>query len=296
MKKSMKSFMVLVFIIVLVLNGCSRKNSHVKETDSDGIDKEMVYDEPIQISIDSECTIDLNNDGDSGTVIYTLSSKEPYDGNITSFKVNGVEYVDKLIELGIYMNNPNWEWYYIVDIDESDNFKEIAILDEGPSDDPETYFIRFDGNKLQYIGSITDFPQKSSCQFNGDGTIVASSRLNILQTWWAPATWRIDENGLLQKVKDDMYYPYDQSDKDSLQPILLKDFMIYTEPNIEAKQVMVSANNQVTFKSTDNIHWVFMRSEDGTEGWFYMENFSGILYEGKVVESTSIFDNLSIYD
>lgn len=289
---------LIVFFIVMfcILSGCNSKSLQSKATDSDKANKESIQDDLIQIPVDEEYTIDLNNDSKEDTVIYTLSSKKPYEGNITSFKVNGVEYVDKLPELGIYMNNPNWEWYYIVDIDESDNFKEIAILDEGPSSDPETYFLRLDGDKLKFIGSVTDFPQSKTCEFIGDGTIIASSRLSILQTWFAPTTWRIDNNDLLQKVKEDMYYPYVQSTSNEMSPILIKDFMLYTEPNLEAKQVKALASNKVTFVFTDDIHWVFMKCEDGTEGWFYTENYNDILYEGDMVTSSSIFDNLAHYD
>lgn len=248
---------------------------------------------PVQIPIGTKCFIDLDKDGSNDSVFYTVDTiKSGNHKSVISLKVNNTEYKDKLFgELGFYMDTANSKWYYIVDIDKTDNFKEIAILDEGPSGDPQTYFLRYNGNELKYIGSIPDFPREATCKFTGDGTIIASCRLSILQTWSAPMKWELDENGHLKEVYEDMYYPYNEY-TDSPAPKLHKDFFIYTKRDLKAEKIMVSAGSKVTFISTDNKHWVCMKTEDGKEGWFYMEDFSHILNDGKQVESTLIFENL----
>ncbi|AEE95874.1 M56 family metallopeptidase [Mahella australiensis] len=246
-------------------------------------------DFPLKVAVDTQCIVDLNGDGSGDSVYYSVDN--------SSFMVNGAEYIDKLKEMDIYIENPNREWYCIVDIDKSDKSKEIALLDEGPSNDPRSHFFRFTGNKVEYAGSITDFPYTSTCKFNGDGTIVARYRLSILETWWAPATWELDRNGYLQQTHQDIYYPYSYESQDSsFVPVLRKDLMLYTEPDLKAGRVMAMAGSKVNFKATDNVHWVCLSTGNGAEGWFYVEGYSAILVGEEKVEATSIFENLNFAD
>jgi hypothetical protein len=248
---------------------------------------------PVEIPIGRSCTVDLNKDGNKDSIAYILDKVEKtHEVSVRSFVVNKVEYKDKLYgALEFYMDNPNIEHYFITDIDKSDNFKEIALLDEGPSGDPQTYFFRYNGSELKYIGSIPAFHE----DFDGNGTIIAGCRLSILQTWCAPAKWRLDENGYLKKVHEDIYYPYQYSNENN-PVILLKDLLIYKRQDLKADKITVKALSKVTFTATDNEHWVCMKTQDGAEGWFYIENNGSILLNGKPVDITLIFKNLNFAD
>jgi hypothetical protein len=124
----------------------------------------------------------------------------------------------------------------------------------------------------------------------GNGTIAAGCGLKILQTWSAPMKWKLDDNGYLKVVHEDMYYPYYYSTE--LVPVL-KDFSVYIKPDLKADKMLISEGSKVIFISTDNEHWVCLKTEDGKEGWFYMKDYSNILINGKPVESTSIFKDLN---
>ena len=72
--------------------------------------------------------------------------------------------------------------YYVIDLDTSDEYAEIAILDHGMSDDYVTYFFRYDRGNLSYLGYICDLLSHSSCKINGDGTLMADLPINLLET------------------------------------------------------------------------------------------------------------------
>ncbi|QSX06251.1 SH3 domain-containing protein [Sedimentibacter sp. zth1] len=278
-----KSFLVtILFALTFTLASCS------------GDDELNTIDEstyPVQIPIDTNIVVDLNNDGAKESISYIVDkSKNINKARVNSFKIDNIEYKDKLYgELELYMCNPNSQWYYIVDIDVADDYKEIAILDDGPSADPQTYFFRYDGHELIYIGSISGFPHYERFKFNENGTIISSFHLTILQTWTAPTTWKLDESGFLIRENEDIYYPYKSN---ALRQKVNKDIFIYKKPELTSEQIFIPAGSTVTLVSTDNKHWVSIKTDDGTEGWLYMEDYSNILINGIPVDSRLIFNNL----
>lgn len=297
--KNKTSISIVIFILCLLMNACNDKSTVKSDKNEAADDSMQITDKleyPVQIPIGTKCIVDLDKDGKKESVSYMANKASNGEEDVTSFKINDTEYKDRLYgQLGFWMDNPNLERYYIADIDVADNLKEIAILDEGPSGDPQTYFLQYNGNEIKYIGSIAGFPSDAECKFDGKGTVISKGRLSILQTWWAPMKWALDKDGNLKYVHEDMYYPYDGDDSGSRQA-LLKDLYVYKKPDLKAEQIKVGAGNKVTFTSTDNEHWVCLKSEDGTEGWFYMESVQYILQKGKQVESTSIFGNLNFAD
>ena len=52
------------------------------------------------------------------------------------------------------MVTPETESFYVTDMDEYDNSLEIAVLDDGPSADYASYFYRYDGSALAFIGEV----------------------------------------------------------------------------------------------------------------------------------------------
>ena len=261
------------------------------EEDDNEVEDNNTYTFPIQIPTGEEIYIDLDGDGSKDRVSYQVKVNGYEPNQIVTFSINNIEYAYDLEDFEVYITEPHSDWYYITDLNTSDSFKEIAILDDGPSDDPTTHFFRYEKNEFKYVGEIPDFPHYSTCHFEGDGTVIARYPLDLLQTWWAPGIWKLTEQGQLEKIHEDMYYPYDYTTSDFI-PTLLMDFYVYQEPDKNSEQIPLTAGTIVSFIATDNQHWVCLKTEDGIEGWFYMENYSEILYNGGSIESTTVFENL----
>lgn len=87
-------------------------------------------------------TYDLNGDGEEEQISALLNQRaeESY------IEVNG-------IKVSIYPMSPTGE-VQIIDLDNRDEYVELAIFDDGPSGDPEFKFFRYDGKELISLGSI----------------------------------------------------------------------------------------------------------------------------------------------
>lgn len=87
--------------------------------------------------------------------------------------------------------------FYLLDIDSSDKWLEVAFFEYGPSGDPCTTFARYCDGELVYIGEIQDGPPGEdgygniSMEFPGDGTISAVVRYVEFQTDSTKKTWRL---------------------------------------------------------------------------------------------------------
>lgn len=249
--------------------------------------------------------IDLNGDGENDIINYTLQQSDSTNyGNdaVKSLTISGEEFAKEnsdnpLGSLGVQIFYPDNQWYFIVDIDAYDSYREIAIADLGPSDDLTTSFFRYDGEKLEYIGYVTGFPTDEGYSMNGKGEIHSKGRLALLQYWTATFTWRLNEVGKLLSVKEDLYYP-DKFVVDEEKPILLKEkLMVYKDRDLSSETMLMEPSEEgVTFPITDNENWVLLRMADGSEGWFYVRDRIIIVSQGKELDSSQVFENLYYAD
>lgn len=121
--------------------------SRVKEYFKDYI-FHLTYDEDLEHQ-DRTYTIygsyDLNGDGKEDRIEALL--KYRYDKSY--IEINGIKKF-------FYPDSPSGEMH-IIDIDNNDNYVELAIFDDGPSGDPIYEFFRYDGKEVYNLGSIDEF-------------------------------------------------------------------------------------------------------------------------------------------
>lgn len=289
--------LALLLAISIGLAGCGGNNP-AEPDDSNIPDNAVVIDEesqmPVHIPAGKVAAADLDGDGEKEIISFSISpAGETSMAAVNSFDIDGEEYKDTadLSILGA-MESPWMEGFYIVDIDKDDNMLEIGILDQGPSDDPVTYFFRYNKTKVYSVGEVPDFPKSATCSFAGDGSITARLRLEVLQTWWAPATWRLNERDYLQIENEDTLVPYDDLNKS----VLLTDLPLYTTKDQGSQTTVAASGSHVTFLETDNRHWLKLETEDGISGWVYLNDYSTIQVNGEERQTTEIFQNLSFAD
>lgn len=234
-----------------------------------------------------EITVSLNADS-TDTIRYAVSEQENGDRTIEEFSINGKDFISELTDRIV---KPSLENYYIIDLVASDSCKEIAIFDEGPSWDPETHFFRYENTRLTYLGSITDSPESETCHFQNQGSsqgeIVASYRLNILQTWFAQGYWRLNKKNRLEFQEQSIYYPVKE-----YKAVLLKELTVYEDRDLESSSEQMQPG-EVSFLATDNRAWVQIEDKNGVQGWFYVNNYDTIADVGLGYE---VFEGLQIYD
>lgn len=251
-----------------------------------------------EVPVGDEITVDLDGTGVK-TVKYAVSAEEKeaetgkeeaetvVDAHVSEFTVDGKDFTKRLSKLGIAFHNPGTDCFYIVDLDASDSYKEIALYDEGDGGEPVTYFLRYRNGNLSFVGSITDNPVSETCHFQNDGgengEIVASFKLSILKDWYAQGYWKLSNGGKLSYTPQAVYYPVGTCEAQ-----LLCELPVYSKMDREGEFFTVKPG-KVTFSATDNKNWVQLETEDGISGWFYVENYDTIADVGKKAEEVFHF-------
>lgn len=230
---------------------------------------------------------DINGDGKEDTILFDVDYAEDYSAKVT-FQINGQD-----IKSDAVLENPSEE-YYLVDLNQEDPYIEVAVQDYGPSDDPMTYFFRYleDGSAV-LLGSITDLWSSCTSRISDNNLIEGRSRLAILQTWYAPALWKL-ENDELIKVDEPMYYPYESSITENR---ILKDITVYDKMSQEGKQtILTPQEGPVRFIATDDKNWVELETADEVHYFMYLKDSSMVNSDGNEIAATSVFDSLIIAD
>jgi hypothetical protein len=229
-----------------------------------------------RISLGERIYSDLNGDGNYESIYYGLD-----DISI------GLESYKHKIENDIYDNNPHKEKYILVDIDVDDNQKEIGLMVEGPSNDYITFFYSYDGVNLLELGSVPFLVDNLKEQLDEGGNVYGKMRLQILQTWFAESRWRLVDNKLVHMLEKLFDVSSDQTHN------LLVELPLYR--NIGDENIYtIMTPQQVKFLLTDNKNWCKLKGEDGSEGWFRIEEFH-YLPDLKLY-SQEVFDNLNFAD
>ena len=105
---------------------------------------------------------------------YALKGEDKYEIIFTEDYSEG-----SYIEINGIKKELNWpDSVYsvgIIDLDTSDEYKEVAILDDGPSGDPSITFVRFDGKEIYDLGIFENGYLDHQMLFDGKGNIIESS-------------------------------------------------------------------------------------------------------------------------
>jgi hypothetical protein len=257
-------------------------------------------DQGTAVPVGSETSADLDGNGTPETIYYAADSDDE-ENPVHSLSVNGTEYKKGLINNGtddtcIYF--PDCTNYYIVDLDASDSYKEIAIQDFGPSDDPTTFFFRYDGKSLKCLGYVTDLLSSESCTLDHAGTVHARLRLSLLQTWFTTGAWSV-QGDALQLAPQDLYTPwfYDGTTDFSEAPqvTIAKSVKVYADRDTSSSaETWEPSDALVTFPATDNAEWVEIE-RGGKTGWIHITDFCVLDNDGET-DATTVFNGLLLAD
>lgn len=256
----------------------------------------------LSITINSESRLDLDGDGTVDTIYYGVSPNTPDSTGIytgakpSSLTVNGTEFLrqdqeNPTADYGFWMETPDTEYYYIVDLDANDNYRELAIADEGSDGDMTTHYFRYQQGELVYLGQISGLPDEHTTIFHGDGTVSAMTRLHVMQTWSGLRTYVLTD-GQLQKVEPEYCPP---QLPDGWNVTLLKTLTVYTLPDQSSEQLVLKPSSfSLTFPLTDGEHWVEILCADGTTGWAYFPEENTVQSGDQTLAVSDVFGNLHL--
>lgn len=250
--------------------------------------------DPIFAALGEDISADLDGDGAEETIRWAADvnpAKQIYT-YAASLTVNGTEFSEGE-RIGDYYCETVLDYWAVVDLDTSDSHKEIAIFDDGPSNDANTIFFRYADGQLTLLGRVYGYPDENGDKmyFPGDNTVESWTRLRNLQTWFAPARWVYDESAeygsfRVEPLTDDgLYYPYGSQELTALQ-----DLHLYADKAELADVTTLTAGTEFTTLATDGGEWVLVECADLTQGWihvvggFEVETTSGSIYGADAID------------
>ncbi len=247
----------------------------------------------LPITLNSETRFDLDGDGSEERVCYSVIPAA-LNGNVwsaaqPSLTINGEEHLDLYLDNLIYMEDPEVTSYYIVDLNKGDSYREVAITDWGYNDLLVTHYFRYDQGNVTYLGTIPGFPGDHTTVFYGDGRVEARTQLEVLQTWFAPMLYQLQGDAIIRPEGQ-----LTQPDCEGMSVTLLRDIVVYTEPDLNSPTLILAANTApLTFGYTDGKHWVELFTADGGYGWAYFSDFATLVSgEEQILVWEGVFDGL----
>ena len=239
---------------------------------------------PQKYATNTEVVKRLQGDEKAHTIIYETSMNEEEYTYTSILNINGKAY--DLYDY-IYLSNPVQDVFYITDIaqDHKDygglnDGLEIAILDEGPSDDPITHFFKYDGT-LVYVGEIPGFPFKDY----GNGIVNKDEPVGLDGFTHQNGVYGTHTTNLIETAYVDAYYWYDKTNWEFKPTIvglytykwsrpheLYVELPVYYSMDSNSPTIMMVPQKDVYFIKTDNKEWIFIRSKDGVEGYIQVKD------------------------
>ena len=214
----------------------------------------------VKVKMGEEYVTDLDGDGQEDTIVCSFTQEESTQKlavmiNGTQCNGNDARHWDAI-----------QDYYYVVDLYDSDMNQEIAILDAGPSSDPISVFYYYHDTILEECGTLAGFVGSDQVTVHGDSTVSAIKRLHVLQTWWGYTTWVLNENHFLEELEQAIYVPTAESYVDVT---LLQDLQAFTQMDTASSRETLPAGTALTITGTDNNTWVSVTANNNTY-WIYL--------------------------
>lgn len=273
-----------------VLNQIEKENLQLLMAAEKEYDRQHPYPKTYQIW--ETAREDLNGDGAAEEIRYQVTEQENGE-TICMITVNGEAYnaneLSRFQSEGI-ITNPTLDGFFISDILENDGILEIAVLDEGPSEDPVTYFFQYDGT-LSCIGWVPGIPfagrNGGLNGFSGFGDITGEARVDLIETAYLQDNWWYDGSRILNlDIRWHDFLP-------SYSHVLYEDLPVYCEWDETSATAVIPAQEEVFFLGTDMEHWILVKGKDGSQGYMFVE-------DGKIAElnkpAEAVFSGLYFFD
>ena len=165
--------------------------------------------------------------------------------------------------------------YRIVNVDTTDRYREIIIVEQGHGGFYANRLFRYDGASIRQIGV---FPMAASVLGNG---IVESNCLgSVLSTWFYVCRYEMDSSGVFEEVEPETI-------ELNLPVVLRRELTIHENRDPGSAKSVLKSGERATVVATDNREWCLIEAESGVRGWFAVD-----VNKIEGVHSGEVFDGL----
>lgn len=254
----MKRLIPLLLALVLMLSACAGK-ARPEETyipkytptpepePTESVEPGVQIDGTLLTALGDTISVDLDSDGKQDEV--SLSRGE--DG--LELTINDQDFTAALYSVCDFEFAES-DYFAVVNLDCYDRALEIAVEDFGPSDDPRTFFLRYEDETVTCIGSVPslawdDWSKKDAIAYMGNGDLLVNARLEGLMTWFGDVTYRIGRDGKLAVVRGEMC-----SANQLVNVTLINPVLVYESTDSEPERLYPGESLQLS--GTDQSQWV----------------------------------------
>lgn len=161
----------------------------------------------------------------------------------------------------------------------------LVLYEDGPSNDPETIFFRYEDGALLEAGNIGHDIYNLEIQ---NGIIYATRRVDVMQTDWIKVQYTVNTRGDIVEMPQRIYEFANRNEV-----YLTKELRLYTEPAGTESFVVTPQTGIFTQVTGEEWNWVCLETEGGQTGWFEVKNFHMVSEDAAVWD---FFDELSMVD
>lgn len=224
--------------------------------------------------------VDLDGDGVDEQLM-VIMEELPTPWSYPSVLINEHYFTRKEVN-GLYAEMPYRDYFYLMDLDVTDQWIEIALREAGPSGDPKTTFFRYHDGEMICIGSVPNVlwikeDGTMSSTVLGDGKYTGKARLDIIQTDGAEKTWGLvngaEFNASIEEVIPEFYEFSILSDLEYWCSIR-QELPVYKEMIADADQMIIlPVGTKIEFRRYYPIDgWIeLISTEKETLGWIKLE-------------------------
>jgi hypothetical protein len=225
---------------------------------------------------------DLNGDGKRDKISYKFITDE--NGYPTKYQLS-------VNDSSVTQHDDNGlEEFKIVDFDATDKYLEIAIEENGPSDDLATTFYYYDGKDLQLMGKVGGHCG-NNYSVKGDRKVTSVTRSQILMTWFYFDEFNLTAERKLQHITKDFY-------ASTWNPKLIAkmELPLYKSRTEKDISVTLLPGDRIYLLGTDDKEWCLAITEDGKEGWFAVEKGTHSIIRDIGKNSYEVFEGAIMAD
>lgn len=253
---------------------------------------EVSYEEqhpyPVKYTYGTLMEEDLNQDGTNEQIFCSLMEQED-ECFVPIVTINGRAFD---ISKDCKLITPVTDAFYVTDIKSADGELELAFLDYGPSNDPVTYFFRYDGD-LEFVGTVDGFPFKDlNDGINGfvtDGGVYGRVRSDLIETAYLRGYWWLNGDTNMLEYQEGGLYDYIPSNSHGL----YVDLTVHVSMDENSKEVVIPKQEEAYFMKSDLKEWILVKGKDGKKGYVHIKN-------GKVTDvgkaAGDVFTELHYFD
>lgn len=247
----------------------------------DGLKQEYQYTGAFVTSglVGTTLSADIDGNEETDAIYYNTCTNE-YGELVSTLTLNGTDYSYLLnneeVPLSYGSTIGGGLEYYLIDLDASDSYIELAIQDIGEDAlSNKTYFFRYIDFDLVYIGSVDDLIQSSTFRSNEDGTLLANVRFPILNGAFAPAQYEIKKDSIVLLKQDWYYLSSDMLHQKDFTCEILSDLTVYEEnKRLSDTVTLTPADGPITLLATDNKDWIMLKDHTDTTYYLYVKDMT----------------------